>query len=381
MSARPTLVTEACTCTSAAIAESRQPAVTATSHVRGMIRASRNTSGLANSHARGAIARSHVLGASPPQRSGFALMAALWLVVIIGVTGYELSVRSRSRRLAVANALERTTANAAAEGGLETARAALQNRLAHPLNGRTRSLTTATLDPWNDLSFVAHDTMRMGDERAMVLAYDAGTRVQLNRASEGDIRRLLAALRIDAGLADRLAQRIMDWRDADSFPRARGMERDDYLRAGARILPSNSDFTEVAELRDVDGVTSELYAQVSPLLTVYGTGQVNLNTASRPVLASLPGIGEEAIAIILRARESQIPLRSLDELLNRLSPGARQLIGDASAELSQRAAFESREIVVDATGWLDGSPVRSRARAVYVRGGDAFFTTWRQVGL
>ena len=306
-------------------------------------------------------------------------MAALWLVVIVGVTGYELSVRSRSRRLAVANTLERVAADAAAEGGLETARAALQNRLAHPLDGRTRSLSAATLDPWSDLTFVARDTVHMGDERATVLAYDAGTRLQLNKATEGDVRRLLGALRIDAGVADRLAQRIMDWRDADSFRRARGMERDDYLRAGARMLPSNSDFTDVAELRDVDGMTGELYARVRELLTMFGTGQVNFNTAPRAVLASLPGMGEEAVSIVLRAQESHTPLRSLDEVLNRLSPGARTLIAERGGELAQRAAFETREVVVEASGWVEGSPVQSHTRAVYVRGGDAFFTTWHQV--
>ena len=60
-------------------------------------------------------------------------MAALWLVVIIGVTGYVFSVRSRSRRLAMANSLEQTQAAAAAEGALETVRGELALRLARPV--------------------------------------------------------------------------------------------------------------------------------------------------------------------------------------------------------------------------------------------------------
>ena len=84
------------------------------------------------------------------RRDGFALMAALWLVVIVGVTGYELSVRSRVRRLAVANSLEKVAADAAADAALETVRAALENRLAHPLDARSRTLADATLDPWGD---------------------------------------------------------------------------------------------------------------------------------------------------------------------------------------------------------------------------------------
>ena len=314
------------------------------------------------------------------RRNGFALMAALWLVVIVGVTGYELSVRSRVRRLAVANALERVAADAAADGALETVRAALENRLAHPLDARSRSLADATLDPWGDLGFLRGDTLHLGDERAWARGYDASTRLNLNRATESDIRRLLAALPLDASEADRLAQRIMDWRDADSFRRSRGMEHDDYLRNGARVLPANAEFGQVAELRDVDGVTAELYARFAKYFTVSGTGQVNLNAAPRVVLASLPGLGDEAIAMILRARQGSRPMRSMEELTQRLSAGGRAAIAEAGNELSGRVTFDTREVVVAGEGWLDGSPLRSPAEAVFARGGDALFTVWRRVG-
>ena len=320
-------------------------------------------------------------GPSRNRRSGFALMAALWLVVIVGVTGYELSARSRVRRLAVANSLEKVAASAAAEAALETVRATLENRLAHPLDARTRSLSDATLDPWGDLSFTLGDTLRLGDERAASRAYDAGTRVQLNRATEADVRRLLAAIPLDANLADRLAQRIMDWRDADSFRRSRGMERDDYLRTGARTLPADAEFGRVDELRDVDGVTPDVYALIAPYFTVSGSGQINLNAAPRAVLSSLPGLGEEALSLLLRAQHNTKALRSLEEITQRLSPGARELIAEAGTELTQRITFETREVVVEAEGWLDGSPLRSRGEALFVRGGDAFFTVWWRVGL
>ena len=315
------------------------------------------------------------------RRSGFALMAALWLVVIVGVTGYELSVRSRARRLAVANSLERVAAEAAAEGALETVRATLENRLRHPLDARTRSLADATLDPWGNLSFTRDDTLRMGEERATSRVYDAGTRLQLNHATEADIRRLLAAIPLDASLADRLAQRIMDWRDADSFRRSRGMERDDYLRAGARTLPADAEFGQVAELRDVDGVTVDLYARIAPYVSVAGSGQINLNAAPRVVLSSLPGLGDEAVSFILRAQQSRTALRSLESLTQRLSPSAQESIAEAGGELTRRISFDTREVVVETEGWLDGSPLHSRGEALYVRGGDAFFTAWRRVGL
>lgn len=308
-------------------------------------------------------------------------MAALWLVVIIGVTGYELSVRSRTRRLAVANALETTQAAAAADAALETVRGKLETRLAHPLDARTRYLTDAKLDPWGDLSFIRADTIRLGNERAIAHAYDAGARLQINRATEADVRRLLVALQFDGSEADRLSQRILDWRDHDTFRRGRGAERADYLRAGARMLPDDADFTRVEGLRDVEGMTPAFFERVAPYLTVLGSGQVNLNSAPLPVLSSLPGLGAEAISLILQAQGSARPIRSLEELTNRLSPAGHSVLIEAGTELMQRVTFETREVVVESEGWLDGSPVRSRAEALYAKGGDALFSVWRRVGI
>lgn len=311
-------------------------------------------------------------------RRGFALMAALWLVVLLGITSWELSVRGRTRRLAVANALEGVQAEAAAEAALESARAILEWLLARSADARVPA-ADAMLDPLGGLAFIRPDTISLGDERATFSLYDAGARLQVNRASEQDIRRLLVALRFDSRDADAIAQRIADWRDADSFPRLHGAERDDYLRAGARVLPADADFASVEELRSVDGVTPAYFARMSPFVSVFGSGQVNLATAPPEVLASLPGMGAEAIAVIIRSRQERRPMRSLAELADRLSPGARRALQDAGADLSARAAFETREVVVTSEGWVDGSPVRAHGEAVYARAGDALLGAWRRV--
>jgi type II secretory pathway component PulK len=317
--------------------------------------------------------------AHPRTRGGFALMAALWLVVLVGVAGYGLSVRGRSRRLAVANSLERTQAVAAAEAAVETVRGELALRLAPPAQSAPRIAQSAPLDPWSDLAALNADTLALGDARALPRVYDVAARINLNRATEADLRRFLAALAIDAGDADRLAQRIADWRDADDFRRARGAERDDYLRAGARQLPTNADFARADELRDVDGMTPELYARIAPFVTVLGTGQINVNAAPREVLLSLPGMGDESIAAIVRAQRARRPIRSMEELTAQLSSAARSSLVEQMSELQQRAAFESREVVVEADGWLDGSPARVTAQALLARGGDAMFTIGRRI--
>ena len=73
-------------------------------------------------------------------------------------------------------------------------------------------------------------------------------------------------------------------------------------------------------------------------------------------------------------------MRSIEELTQRLSAGAREAIAEAGNDLSGRVTFDTREVVVTGEGWLDGSPLRSPAEAVFARGGDALFTVWRRVG-
>lgn len=314
------------------------------------------------------------------RRDGFALMAALWLVVIIGTTGYELSVRSRARRLAVANSLEKIAADAAADAELETVRATLENRLLHPLDSRTQLVSDANRDPWSHLEFAEHDTLHLEFERGTMHVYDAGSRLQINHATENDVFRLLTALRIDAGVASGLAQRILDWRDADDFRRARGAERAEYLAHGARVLPTNTDFGRLEELRDIEGMTAELYSRIAPYLTVLGSGQININSASPVVLRSLPGMSDDVVEMILRARTSTRPFRTLEELTNALSSGARAALVEAGSELMQRVTFETQEVAVESEGWVDGSPLHSHAEAVYARSGDALFTIWHRAG-
>ncbi|HEX2205094.1 MAG TPA: hypothetical protein VHG91_17415, partial [Longimicrobium sp.] len=49
---------------------------------------------------------------APRDRRGFALVAALWLLVALSVLGLELALRGRERRLEAANAQEGLRARA-----------------------------------------------------------------------------------------------------------------------------------------------------------------------------------------------------------------------------------------------------------------------------
>lgn len=310
-------------------------------------------------------------------RDGFALIAALALLVLVSIVALELSATARPRRLAVASGLERIAATTAATAGVEQARALLM-RLEPLAPGRLTRDPSRTPDPWS-----AANGMVIGPRSAGAYSYrvemrDAYTRLNLNGASEDQLRRLMAALHVDARQAGRVAAAIADWRDHDQLRRANGAERDDYLRAGLPVLPGDGPFASTGALRFVFGMTDALCDSIEPYLTVAGDGGVNLNAAPRPVLLALPGMTEEAASFLLRARAAGRPVTDLNAFVESLSSGARQQLRVAMPLLRNIVTLETREMLVTSEAWQPGGVTRVRVDAVISRDADDH-VIWRRV--
>jgi general secretion pathway protein K len=312
------------------------------------------------------------------RRRGFALMAALWLLVAITAVSLELSVMARERRLGAANTLEQTRAALAATSAVEHARARLARALIEG-NSRTWNDVRSMTDPWHNFELRLADSVAMpGNAWYRARVESAGAKLHLNRSSADDLRRYLQALEIDAIRVEDVVDGIMDWRDADDHRRNRGAERPDYLRAGARELPPGADFTALDELLDVKGMTPDLFERIRPDLTLLGSGQVNVNSAPRAVLMSLPGITALAADLILAAQQGGRAINSVQQLRDLLPSGARSSFEASLPLLLPRVAFETNEVLVTGEGWLSGSPVRVRETALVARGGETAFVIWRQ---
>jgi general secretion pathway protein K len=316
------------------------------------------------------------------ERRGFALIAALWLLVAFAAIGTAISVQARARRLGAANSLDEDRGHAAAEAGLEQTR----GRLARLLGGNTptgQQLIAPIGDPWRQAVLVRADTGRLGNERYLVSMQDAGASLNINRATEEQLERFFVALPIDARIADEIAQSVMDWRDSDDLHRIHGGEADDYLRLGSAVLPANASFSRLEELQYVKGMTPEIFLRARPYLTVMGTGMINMNTAPRPVLLALPGMTEEAVAVLERTRDSSQPIQSMEELSLQLSSGARAELARAMSSLLPferipAVGFDTRELHVRSEGWTDGSPVHKWIDALVVRAGGLGVVVFRR---
>ncbi len=313
-------------------------------------------------------------------QGGFALIAALWLLVILSTVMLELSLQSRARRVVAANTLEATQAQAAAEAGIHHARARLERILPGSDVATGTSLgALAEADPWERPGALFPYTEQLGETRYQVELRDLGGALNLNRADEEELRRFFSALRVDFGEADRIAQSVMDWRDPDEEHRGRGAERDAYLRLGRPMLPRNGPFQELAELRYVQGVTPDIYERARPYLTLLGTGRVNLNAADRPVLLALPGMTDRAVAVLMRLRAQGRRVESLQELAEELSLPAREALEADMTNLLRRTTFETREVEVRSRGWVEAGRVRIEAQGLLVRVRSTAFLVWKRV--
>lgn len=145
---------------------------------------------------------------------------------------------------------------------------------------------------------------------------DEERKLPLNTATEEILERLflLAGAKPHDALA--LAQAVEDWRDADHDKRPDGAESFSYLGESPSYDCKDGPFENVEELLLIKGMTPALYARVAPYVTVYGSGQLNLNTAGETALRAL-GLSDDGVLGLLyyRLGEDNLPETGDDRVL------------------------------------------------------------------
>lgn len=291
-------------------------------------------------------------------RRGVALLAALWLVVVIASVALQFSLVARERTLIGIAASERTRDRAASSGALATvvARMDYDLRMRAGAGGSAASLRSS--DPWLGADSIYSTPVTMGAVTVEVIATDLGARLNVNRLSETELRTLFGFVLRDFQLADQLAQSITDWIDPDDLPRVAGGERDQYLADGLMVLPTNGAFREVEDLIHVRGMTADILAAVKPFLTTLGfSARINVNTAPEAVLRTVPGMTDVVVANILAMRSAGRRIESLSSIAAAVQrarsgrAGGGGGIGSAGAQgdraqqqLASRAGVDSRDL-------------------------------------
>lgn len=129
------------------------------------------------------------------------------------------------------------------------------------------------------------------------------------------------------------AEAIVDWRDEDQEPHPHGAEDFYYLGFSTAYESKDGPFENTEELLFVRGMTVEVFDRVAPYITVYGSGQVNVNTASPTVLRAL-GLSVDGVngIVFYRAGEDNSERTADDRAVS--------AVNAISAELAQAVLRE-----------------------------------------
>jgi general secretion pathway protein K len=205
------------------------------------------------------------------QQEGFALIAVLWSLLLIGLLVAFTNRVGRDDTTVTRNLLHEAKARAAAMAGVSLALAgALDKHLASAwrTDGAPRQIQF-------------HDTM------LTVRVYDENGKIDINACQQDKLWPLFVAAGETDDRAQEIAENVVEWRTpaATGSRTASGSASDDNDR------PRGGPFESVDEIRLVRGVTSDLYGAVASLLTVYSPGcQVDLSVASPAVRQALQGM-------------------------------------------------------------------------------------------
>jgi len=222
---------------------------------------------------------------------GIALIAVLWLTVLLTVIASGFAFSMRGGALAARNTMSLAQARAAADGAVE--RVAFE--LGRPRNTPDVWLPDGRVRAWAD-----------GEIAITSAAVDESALIDLNTAADPLLKGLLENVGgLDPDASERVLEAILDWRDADDLKRPNGAEADDYRAAGLKYVPTNAQFASVGELQRVLGVTPALMARIAGSLTVYSQQRgINPATAPRDSLLAIPGVSAEQVDTFIAARRS-----------------------------------------------------------------------------
>jgi len=267
---------------------------------------------------------------------GFALLAVLWtLTAVTALAGAALTV-ARLGSATTRNRILLARAAWAREACVEI----LLARWASLRDPRSEWRTTASIDSVD---------LGRGTWCAATLE-DPSAKLNLNFADRPALVTVLQAVVHHSVAVDSLADALLDWRDPDAVPRSLGDESS---------RNRNGPFADVRELRYVRGFTDSLMERLIPFFTTRGTGVINVNAAPQAVLATLPGITEEAARIVVMHRSTG-PLPDADVLAGLLSPSGRATLLASYPEFVRATVFAPPQLIGVVTGGVRGTPITAR---------------------
>lgn len=238
---------------------------------------------------------------SPPQQNGIALVMVLWVLTILMVTVLSFSYMTRTETHASFFFKQGVEKKFLAEAGLERGVVEIFYLIKNPSVSKDA--------PWK-ADGTPH-RIQADNEYFTVSITDESGKVDINMTSEVILKNMLVNFGLKPEDVDIIADSIMDWKDADDLYRLHGAENDYYMSLPNPYKARNANFETLEELVLVKGITPEILhgydnkRGIIDFLTVNSkTGKINIFTAPKEILLSIPGMSSEAADLIITLRET-----------------------------------------------------------------------------
>jgi general secretion pathway protein K len=277
-------------------------------------------------------------GPARPQR-GIALVIVLWVLALLTVMALGLTTAQRTEGSLTRNQLDGARFRAAAD-------AALALTVLNLVSTRLMAADEGDTEVW--VPDGSPRTIELDGHRIEVRLYNEQSRLNLNTASREQLHALIQlaldqavaeseAAEADPTLADAIADAIIDWRDEDDLTQLNGAEDGDYEAAGLTYGARDAPFQSVEELREVLGMTRELYQRLAPDLTVdTETAAVDTEFASAEVLAAVENLTLDNAQLQIEERDLASDAEQATAV-NRGGPLYRLRVTDLGDERSNRS--------------------------------------------
>lgn len=295
------------------------------------------------------------------KRSGFALLAVLWVVVGLAALGVATSLAARNAIIAAGNRVDIARATWHAADCLERSRATIAEVLHAAPERDARGLSG-----WSALDASVPSAPIVSGAHCDVRLQAVGARIDINSADAEMIGAVLRRLGVPDAKRDSMVDALLDWRDADDEQRPRGAEREWYAASG-RFAPRNGPFADAREIARVRGF--EKLQGLDSMLSVE-PGRVSLAHAPLSVLSALPGIDEEALSRIAEQRMRGVATSDLTEIIAQLSPASRQGVLARYADLVHASTSEPDAWILEARATAGSPSITVIIEVRLVRAGD-----------
>lgn len=321
-------------------------------------------------------------------RKGAVLIFVLWVLSFLAVLAVNLGYGVRQKMTFMKRIESRSQAQHVVEGGVKVAVTLLLNDLQ-----RNQFQYTAAAKAFRHNNPSRFADIRMEDGSCEV-SYPVGTpstsqdrmfgvideesKINVNTADKLTLQSIISqALVVDDNYAEKLAESIYDWRQLGDSE-IKGFTGDDYYSNLKFPYPKKSlPFEMPDELLLIKGMDRAKYEILRNFVTVYGNGQVNVNTASKQVLIAL-GLNETVAdkILVLRRGPDGVDNTADDHMFYRTFDIATEVNAFAKMEdaemrmidsLNQRGVLgtNSYYFTVNCLAFLKGTNEKRRAVATF----------------